>query len=92
MYSIRPVTSDNQNFTTTNGATEYISGSLRIYINGVRIQESPTNTFVPSDVDTSLIWVGRSYTEDDSSLGTFSLNSAIGDSDNIIIDFDFALV
>lgn len=75
IYDVEPVTSDNINFTTTSVNTPYTSGTLRIYINGLRITEGgdPIGGFYFNEVDPDT--------------GTFSLNAALS-GDIIRIDFN----
>lgn len=74
-YDITPITIDNINFTTTSIPTAYQSGSLRVFINGIRMSRSAT-------ID------GYYYTEVSPSGGTFSLNVALAAGSVIRIDFD----
>ena len=75
-YDVSPVTDDNQNFQTSSMGTEYKTGTLRIYINGLRITTSPKKIG------------GFYYGELDPASGTFNLNKTISGSDIIRIDFD----
>lgn len=74
-YDVTPVTSNGINFTTTSIATPYKAGTLRVYVNGLRLTKSPT------------LIGGYYYTETTPAAGTFSLSGAIG-SNVIRIDFD----
>lgn len=76
LYDIEPVTTDDLNFTTTTVSTPYTSGSLRVYVNGLRlIVGGPA--------------IGGFYfTETTPTSGTFKLNTALGSSDIIRIDFN----
>ena len=66
----------------------FMTGSLKIYINGVRIFPSPNSTYAPSS-DPSLPWGLNSYTEDGNT--GFTLTNAITQDDIIIVDFTVAL-
>ena len=69
--------------------TPYISGSLRVHINGVRIFESTTVLVPPvasPELDAST-WTAIKFTGTPAS-GTFVLSSAITSSDVIIVDYD----
>jgi hypothetical protein len=84
-------------FQATSIATEYISGSLRVYINGIRIF-SDVGVYVPSNYHgisgysgyNDDVWYLTSFTE--ASATTFQLNRTINPNiDTIRIDFDFDL-
>lgn len=93
-YGLQPAnqnasTPDYKNFKTTSVATPYDEGSLRVYVNGVRLYSTSVpvpnqagDAFVPTHVES------ESYTG-----GHFALNRALSASDVIRIDFDevFAL-
>lgn len=84
------VNPDLKNFkvNSTDPATAFIQGSLRIYINGVRIFEN-YEVYVPGPlVDDA--WTLMSFTSNPSE-GAFELSSAISPEDIIRIDFDKAL-
>lgn len=90
-YSLVPVTTDRQNYKTTSINTPYISGSLRVYINGVRINPNG-NVYVPLGSPT-VTWTSLTYTEGAVTNGTvtggdFSLSAVIPSTASIIIDFD----
>lgn len=90
-YGLIPVTSDYENFTTTSLNTEYREGSLRVYVNGVRLNQYE-DVYVPFD-HPDVTWSLMSYTEGTATSGVvtggdFTLSSAISSSDSIVIDFD----
>lgn len=87
-YDLEPVTTDHKNYTTTSVSTPYMDGTLRVFINGVRISES-ANVYVPGDV-VSDPWMLNSFAPDDAG-GSFVLTNAITVADTIRIDFDIAL-
>lgn len=79
---------DWKSFMTTALGTPYIEGSLRVYVNGVRIGEG---TYAPifSGSSTPSSWMLFSVDSEDHMAGKFVLNSAIPQpGNNIIIDFD----
>lgn len=95
------ISPDYKNYLVTSSATEYRAGSLRVYINGVRLTRSdnigaggaPRANYVPTAFGGSPTWVTYTYTEGADSdgvvpSGKFSLSSAITSSDVITIDFD----
>lgn len=80
---------DYKNFMTTAVSTSYEEGSLRVYVNGVRLYS--TSVPVPNQSGsafTATYIAAQSHTE-----GSFSLNRSLSASDVIRIDFDetFAL-
>ena len=93
-YGLEPVHSelsdpDYINYKVNSVSTAFISGSLRVYINGVRIFEDES-IYVPGPlVDDP--WTLLKFTPTPSS-GTFALSAAISDDDIIRIDFDASLV
>jgi len=81
-------TPDYINYKVTSVSTVYIEGSLRVYINGVRIFESD-EVYVPGPlVDDA--WTLMSVTPDHAN-GTFVLSTALSEDDIIRIDFDILL-
>lgn len=95
-YDITPVaqnliTPDYKNYKTTSVNTPYVSGSLRVYVNGVRVPKDPDEVYIPGSTP-SESWVQNSVVEDDPDVGEFSLTTAITSSDLIKIDFDQSLV
>jgi len=87
-YEIVPVTVDYQNYLTTPLSTAFIEGSLRVYINGVRLN-SISPVMVPNYDHTS--YTANMFTPDYTG-GTFALDVAIDSTDVIIIDFDTTLI
>lgn len=77
---------DYKTYKTTSVATQYIEGSLRVWINGIRLTESE-QVYVPGPSGPSGTWYATTYTPDYSS-GKFVLNRAIDPDDIITIDFD----
>lgn len=88
-YNTIPVTSDYETFTTNSASTAYVSGSLRVYINGTRIFED-ASVYVPGYIPTDA-WTLNGFTSDYEA-GSFVLNNAITEDDVIMIDFDVSLV
>jgi len=91
-YGLTPVhvnlvTPDYTNYQTTSTSTAFVSGSLRVFINGVRIYSDDT-VYVPDA--TVSAWTATSFTPAPAS-GTFALNRAITVNDVIRIDFNTLL-
>lgn len=86
-YEQVPLTADYQNYTTTSLSTPFKEGSLRVYINGVRLN-STTSVRVPNSTATA--YTLNRFTPDHIN-GTFVLLTAITSSDVIRIDFDTEL-
>lgn len=92
-YGLEPVDledpNENQYYQVANGVTEFVEGSLRVYVNGVRIF-SDIEIYVPGAlVDDP--WTLLSFTPNHEE-GTFELSAAIADEDIIRIDFDTAFL
>lgn len=93
-YGLTPVhsnltTPNYINYKVTSSATAFISGSLRIFINGVRIF-SDDEVYVPGAVVDDA-WTLLKFTDVPAS-GTFALSAAISEEDIIRIDFDKSYV
>jgi len=91
-YGLTPVhadllTPDYVNYKVNSGASEFVEGSLRVYINGVRIFETD-EVYVPGPLITDP-WTLLSVTPDHEN-GTFALSEAISEDDIIRIDFDIS--
>jgi hypothetical protein len=92
-YSQTPVHSnivepDYRNYKVNSSSSEIIEGSLRVIVNGVRINDTEA-VYVPGPlVDDP--WMLLSFTANEVA-GTFQLSTAISDDDVIIIDYDIAL-
>lgn len=92
-YGLNPVPSnlvnpDFVNYLVDSVSSVFITGSLRIHINGIRIF-SDAEVYVPGSL-VSDAWTLISFTEN-STQGTFELSSAITDEDVIRVDFDIQL-
>ena len=93
-YGLTPVhatlvTPDYINYKVNSIPSVFVSGSLRVFINGVRIF-SDEEVYVPGPmVDDP--WTLLEFTPVPAS-GTFTLSAAISDEDIIRIDFDLLLV
>jgi len=95
-YDLVPVhdnllTPDYINYKSTSGAIAYIEGSLRVYINGIRISENVDVYVYVADSGPSGTWYATSFTPDAEN-GTFALSRAIDASDVITIDFDRSFI
>lgn len=92
-YDVKPihvntVSPDYKNYKVTTVSTPFVDGSLRIYVNGIRISEFE-EVFVPDAVtDTQTL---LKFTSTAAS-GVFALSRAITDDDVIRIDFDTSFV
>lgn len=77
-------------YRTTAVNTPFEEGSLRVYVNGVRLTNSPVKVLDYSS--TTPVWVSNYILNQDSAGGTFELNRALSPSDVIRIDFDKAIL
>lgn len=80
---------DYQNYKVDSGASEFIEGSLRVYVNGVRIF-SNGEVYVPGPLADDP-WTLLSFTEDFSN-GVFELSSALSEDDIVRIDYDISFI
>jgi len=87
-YDLEPVTSDLQEYQVTSVSTAYMEDSLRVYINGVRIN-SQYEIYVPGNL-TADAWTLNMFTPDHEN-GSFTLANALTSDDIIRVDFDVAL-
>lgn len=83
------ITPDYKNYKSTSLSTPYIDGSLKVYINGIRIF-SDIDVYVYSSGSPSGTWYATKFTPNYSA-GTFVLSRTIASSDVIKIDFDISL-
>jgi hypothetical protein len=97
-YNVNPVptnliTPDYINYYTTSIASPYKEGSLRIYLNGIRLS---SNADVDVPIFNGTVYVPTTYSFNEDTVvvngmvttGLFSLSSAINDAITISIDFD----
>jgi hypothetical protein len=82
------VTPDYINYLVDPYGTAFIEGSLRVYVNGVRINQT-TAVYVPGYL-ISDSWTLLSYTATPTS-GSFVLSAAISEDDVVVIDYDISL-
>jgi len=92
-YGLEPVHSDivepdYTNYKVNAIPSPFIEGSLRVYVNGVRIFADDA-VYVPGSMVEDA-WTLLSLTPDHDA-GTFELSAALSDEDIIRIDFDIAL-
>jgi hypothetical protein len=76
---------DYINYKANTGGTAFVDGSLRVYINGIRLTTT-NSVYVPGNLVTDL-WTLLTFTTDATS-GTFALSAAISSDDVIYIDYD----
>lgn len=88
-YHANDITPDYINYTTPSPITSYMDGSLKVYVNGMRIFEDD-DVYVPS-ANLTNAWTLLHFTAD-STNGTLQLSEALNSSDIIKIDFDVSLV
>ena len=86
---VTPLSPDNIHYKVNAASTAYIEGSLRVFINGVRLDPNE-EIYIPGYLVTDP-WTLLTYTEDYSN-GKFALSAAISDDDVIMIDYDIQLV
>lgn len=81
-----PASPDRKNYRTTTTSTPFISGTLRVYVNGIRLTES-VGIWVPPASGPNGTWV-LTYFVGSPSAGTFVLNRSLAVADIIRIDFN----
>jgi hypothetical protein len=86
---VNSMSPDYTNYKVNSSATPYITGSLRVYINGVRLTSSES-IYVPGNLVNDA-WTLLSFTPDEES-GTFELSAAISSEDIIRIDYDISFI
>lgn len=88
-YDVTPSTTDRRNYVTNTVATPYKEGSLRVYVNGIRLSQSATVPVPVNGVVTSLSYTEGDATDGIVASGDFVLNASITTFDKIRIDFDY---
>lgn len=86
-YALEPVTSDYISFGVNGAYTPYMEDSLRVYINGIRLDQDYT-VYVPNSDVTA--WTANKFTPNHLT-GTFVLQTAITSNDIIKVDFDISV-
>lgn len=89
-YDLEPITSDYIDFNVSNVSTQFVEGSLRVYINGIRLSSEYEVLYPPVLNPDSSSWSSNKYTPDHTT-GTFQLYNPITSNDIIRIDFDVLL-
>ena len=94
-YDVTPVNQDEvpdyTNYFANGLETPYVDGSLRVYINGIRLTADADVLVYAVDDGPSGSWTEISY-EESASEGTFALTRAITESDIIRVDFDTEII
>jgi hypothetical protein len=92
-YNLTPVPAnitspDYINFQVSSVATPFMSGSLRVFVNGIALSET-ASVYTPPSTGPNGIWNLTQYTENNTA-GTFSMSRTMDPSDIIRISFDVA--
>lgn len=90
-YQIAPTLTAPLTYETPVG---YTADSLRVYINGVRLTTSSTETvsYPSTNVTFGDIYVANYYTETDPTNGEFTIDVALNVGDILRVDFDQSLI
>jgi hypothetical protein len=93
-YGLEPVAvnisnPDYINYKVNSIASEYVEGSLRVYVNGVRVF-ADAEVYVPAAL-VEQPWTLLTFTEDAAN-GTFEFSTAVAEDDVVRVDFDIAFV
>lgn len=90
-YNITPIPQDEipdyQNFFVNNLQTVFAEGSLRVYVNGIRLSEDSYVLVYSMSTGPTGTWIELSYTTDPEA-GAFMLSVPMTEDDVILIDFD----
>lgn len=91
-YGLEAVTSNYLDYIVTSIATAYKENSLRVYVNGVRLNTDHT-VYVPFNSSGSVTWTLLKFTEGTATsgivtAGDFTLSATISSSASVIVDFD----
>lgn len=83
---------DYINYVTGSPIVGYKAGSLRVYLNGIRLNPGAL-TYVPKGMPGTVTWTAYSYTEGTSTGGVvtdgdFALSAAVDSTVKVYIDFD----
>lgn len=87
-YDVEPITSNYKNYSVTSVNTPYIEGSVRVFINGIRIN-SEYPIYCPTS-DPSMPWALNKFTANHIN-GTFYLDNFISAQDIVRIDFNISV-
>lgn len=98
-YQIEPSTTNYINY-SINGVSSYKQGSLRVYVNGTRVEQCSLDcgninfSYYPSfslnNSNVSVQWKQIYFTENTN--GGFSFSSAVGQNDRVLVDYDLVLI
>jgi hypothetical protein len=86
------ISPNDQDFYVTSLATAYQEDSLRVFVNGVRLDPNGT-VYVPTGMPGTVTYVAMTYTEDTATggivtSGGFSLSTTLPSGASIIVDFN----
>jgi len=99
-YQVEPVTTNRVDY-SINGISSFKQGSLRVYVNGHRIEQCSSDC---ADVDFSyypsftlngsavVVEWKKIYYEEKSSTADFSFSSVLGIKDKVFVDYDVVLI
>lgn len=76
---------DYINYKVNSSATPYVEGSLRVYVNGIRLTAS--DSLYVAGALASDVWTSMTYTPN-AAAGTFAFSPAVSEEDLIRIDYD----
>jgi len=83
-----PSSPDYTNYKTTSVSTAFVSDTLRVYVNGIRLSEHESVYVYNGSTGPDGTWTLTSIASSSPSAGTFTLNRALTASDVIRIDWD----
>lgn len=89
-YNMEPITSDYINYDVTTVNTAYVEGSLKVYINGVRLSDDVSVFCPPTSNPSTNNWTLNRFTPNHVD-GSFVLSNAVTEADTVRVDFDVHL-
>lgn len=99
-YQVEPVTSNRIDY-SINGVASFKQGSLRVYVNGHRIEQCSSDcqnksfSYYPSftlNGSTVVVEWNKLYYEEKHSSADFSFSTAVKTTDRVLVDYDIVLI
>jgi len=85
-YDGDPVLETDSTYKVNSIATPYVEGTLRVYVNGIRLSQTDS-VYVPPHTGPDGTWILTTYTEDAAN-GRFTVNRTLNAADIIKVDYD----
>jgi len=88
---LTPGSPDYKNYKTTSVGTAFMTGTLRVYVNGIRLSEDEAVYVYDGSTGPDGTWTLTYVSASTPASGTFTINRALDPADVIRIDFDQSL-